>query len=488
MTALSHAIYGSTTWDDIIDGDDCFLEVTGKSMTCDDKGVWIRDPGAPQLNWHPNSELDAPFAHDPRTTPNLPFRFSAAHLAAFMLDGVGAFIQERFGPMGGIPDEDELNAFPPEALTAKHAIESAYQAYHEALAAVGPLNPSHNLRVKELSAIEKTARQEARAKLGFKKMASSSKYKEAVAATRQASSDADTAHAKWRKKMVQHLLSSEGNSNSAAVTAHVTPKQRPAGASAAPMCATLKEASDWLAVYGVIRSPKQIIEDGAKGLVTIWAGLPDGTYIRSAEPYTLPPEEAALFIAAGIPSPAVALAFSERPAEKTEMVQLSPNDCLQFLQINEAHIRGDGFADGATMPDVLNEFSKVLTVRHVDALRVLGDGLSQYAAADKAPSTANESLTDRAEQDQSGTPQGGRPRVAWRVFIEENLDSCVAAQERGGPRGLIKFMHEHGRSHRIHENKSAHDTIIYETEMGDRTTVKKKTIQTAISELKRSRR
>lgn len=166
--------------------------------------------------------------------------------------------------------------------------------------------------------------------------------------------------------------------NTAAVTAHVTPEQRRSGASAPPMCATLKEASDWLAVCGVIRSPKQIIEDGAKGLVTIWAGLPDGTHIRSAEPYTLPPDEVALFSAAGLPSPAMALAFSERPAEQTEMVRLSPDDCLQFLQTNEAHVRGDGFADGATMPDVLNEFGKVLIVRHSDALRVQGDDLAKY--------------------------------------------------------------------------------------------------------------
>lgn len=384
----------------------------------------------------------------------------------------------------------------------------------------------------------------------------------------------------------------------------------------APMFATLQEASDWLAQSGVVRSPKQIIEDGAKRLVAIRAGLPDGAYIPFARTRKTTPEDAAVFAAFGDTCPDEVTEFGQLPAQKTEVLTLTPADCVQFLQTNEARIRGEGFADGTTTSRVLEEFGKVLTVKHMDALRIQGQDLASYLVVLNAQSQAGESVryretrtpaplsamvspggvaptrltrwdvktwrswdaallvhgfdpdtfgetthgaqvphctglcgtvftgddsfhrvrkllrvweddhpnqerttpadfiawckckgvdtgwlrgfeaptaqppiesAARREQPQSGTPQGGRPRVLWRVFIQENLGACIAAQDKGGPRGLIKFMCEHGASHRIHENKSDPDTFTYENEMGDRKPVVKKTIQTAISELKRAR-
>lgn len=210
MTKLGDAVYGLTAWQDIINDDSCFREVVGQSMTCDERGVWVRDVGEPSLNWHPLNELDDPIARDPRQNPHLPFHFSATQLAAFMVDGVGYFLRERFGELGADADEDVLAAFPPEATTAKHAVRAAFQALREAIEVVGKLDVTSEVQVRELSAHQDAARREARASLGLDGMAQSDKYRSAVEATRLARKAAIAAEAAWRKKVVQHLLRVEG--------------------------------------------------------------------------------------------------------------------------------------------------------------------------------------------------------------------------------------------------------------------------------------
>lgn len=227
MTSLSDAVYKQTEWEHIAKAtnlSDGGADETLQPLTVKHDGVWSEDSGYDRLDWHPYIELDEPITHSPAHHPYLPFPFSARDLAAFMLDGLGYFVRFRFGEWVDGPCEEILNDMPAKALTAKHAIRCAFQAYRESLAEVGGLDPTFEQRVTELRAVEDSAREEARAQFGFKKMAESTAYKEAVEATRQARRDADAAEAAWRKKMVRHLLKLKGNGNSPAVTAKGLPR------------------------------------------------------------------------------------------------------------------------------------------------------------------------------------------------------------------------------------------------------------------------
>lgn len=230
MTSLSDAVYKQTEWEHIAEATnlpDGRADETLQPLTVKHDGVWSDGWGNDTLDWHPYVELDEPITKSPAHHPYLPFPLSARDLAAFMLDGLGYFVRSRFGEWADGPCEEILNEMPAKALTAKHAIRCAFQAYREALAEVGDLDPAFEQRVTELRSIEDSARIEARAQLGFEKMAESSLYKEASEATRQARRNADAAAAAWRKKMVQRLLRPEPDSNGAAITARVTPKHRP---------------------------------------------------------------------------------------------------------------------------------------------------------------------------------------------------------------------------------------------------------------------
>ncbi len=77
------------------------------------------------FEWNPacDTENDA----DPKITPLLPVPFSANELAAFLLYGVGDYIQERLGRIGEL-DEDQLlrlggirDKLPREALRTAYA-------------------------------------------------------------------------------------------------------------------------------------------------------------------------------------------------------------------------------------------------------------------------------------------------------------------------------------------------------------------------------
>lgn len=227
MTSLSDAVYKQTEWEHIAEATnlpDGRADETLQPLTVKHDGVWSDGWGNDALDWHPYVELDEPITHSPAHHPYLPFPFSARDLAAFMLDGLGYFVRSRFGEWADGPCEEILNEMPAKALTAKHAIRRAFQAYREALANVGDLDPAFEQRVTELRTVEDSAREEARAEFGFEKMPESTAYKEAVKATRQARRAADAAAAAWRKKMVRHLLKLEGNGNSSTVTATELPQ------------------------------------------------------------------------------------------------------------------------------------------------------------------------------------------------------------------------------------------------------------------------
>jgi hypothetical protein len=140
----------------------------------------------------------------------------------------------------------------------------------------------------------------------------------------------------------------------------------------APRYATLSEACEWLETQGVRRVPRQLIEAGDAGRLTLCAGVPEGAHAfeRNSRELKL------------------------RRFAKGELVELSRADCRQFLQTGEAHIYGAGLGPSdverhlaqrgvtVTGTDPLGDLSTALIVRHDSALRVKGDELERYAGTE----------------------------------------------------------------------------------------------------------
>lgn len=187
-----------------------------------DDGVWLRPNDAvDSLNWTPACDLaDGPDAPDPLTEPALPFPFSAAQLAAFMLDGWGEHLRESFAGEKGQPDlvtqgrrlGGVRDAKPREALVAAFSAlaracrqvgepdESLVEAVQAADAAFGAATAEaerlHDWREAGITESERSARVRRR--------------NQATAAAEAVLKGAREArvrdHEAWRKAMVRVLL------------------------------------------------------------------------------------------------------------------------------------------------------------------------------------------------------------------------------------------------------------------------------------------
>lgn len=115
-----------------------------ENLRIDEMGVWIEPfldhegnsflttDESNALEWKACCELDGPNEPDPRTAPALSIPFSEMELAAFMLDGVGGFLQEVYGSLQMGPDESVLKTFPVVDKKAKEALIGAYAAFQKA--------------------------------------------------------------------------------------------------------------------------------------------------------------------------------------------------------------------------------------------------------------------------------------------------------------------------------------------------------------------
>lgn len=76
---------------------------------------------------------------DPASEPALPFPFDARQLAAFMLSGMGAMVADHFGRDWKTgPDSDALeHSIPIDEEWLRKTVEGAYDAYREAMKAIG---------------------------------------------------------------------------------------------------------------------------------------------------------------------------------------------------------------------------------------------------------------------------------------------------------------------------------------------------------------
>ena len=122
----------------------------GSHWGIDERGVWppVMDYGEGKrlgllseykvLSWKPVMAFqDDQNAPDCKDTPALPFPFDARDLAAFMLDGVGAFVADYYGDWEDGPETESLNDIDPSNNYARRPVREAFDAYRQAVKSVG---------------------------------------------------------------------------------------------------------------------------------------------------------------------------------------------------------------------------------------------------------------------------------------------------------------------------------------------------------------
>jgi hypothetical protein len=175
-------------------------------LRVDEAGLWVNPKQPLGLGWTPLIDIDKPGSPNPSTNPSLPFPFSARQLAATMLGGAAGIIQDRFGAWNCGPDESTLAYLDEQATKAKEVLRLAYQAYRDAQAIVGSLDPALELQADEAKREYEAVKKKARAALGLEKMAESLELQEARRASETASQRAEDEMRAWRKKIVCQLL------------------------------------------------------------------------------------------------------------------------------------------------------------------------------------------------------------------------------------------------------------------------------------------
>ena len=168
------------------------------------------------FEWNP--ACDTEDDTDPRSSPLLPIPFTANELAAFLLYGVGDYIQEKLGPIGRL-DEDELDGLGGvRDKLPRQALRAAYAEAERAQQVVGPPDIEAQKLADTLSDQLDEAEHEANRRFGvFARDISADEANrrrdmaiESVAELRRRTETAREKAAKglheWRKAMVRYLL------------------------------------------------------------------------------------------------------------------------------------------------------------------------------------------------------------------------------------------------------------------------------------------
>ena len=169
----------------------------------DDRGVWPAYSDYEEAkrlglksehklqSWKPVTAFqDDQNAPDCKDTPALPFPFDARDLAAFMLDGVGAFVADYYGDWEDGPETECLNDIDPSNNYARRAVREAFDAYRLAIEKVGKYD------------MDALARRDAAHTAYWK----SSNDKALLKAFEDAEAEWDAAYQAWLTKMVRCLL------------------------------------------------------------------------------------------------------------------------------------------------------------------------------------------------------------------------------------------------------------------------------------------
>ncbi len=190
----------------------------------DDRGVWPAYSDYEEAkrlglksehklqSWKPVTAFqDDQNAPDCKDTPALPFPFDARDLAAFMLDGVGAFVAV-YGAWEDGPETERLNDIDPSNNYARRAVREAFDAYRLAIEKVGKYD------------MDALARRDAAHTAYWK----SSNDKALLKAFEDAEAEWDAAYQAWLTKMVRCLLEPQAAAPALHVATEPTQEQRQA--------------------------------------------------------------------------------------------------------------------------------------------------------------------------------------------------------------------------------------------------------------------
>ena len=195
----------------------------------DERGVWIESAMAAGstveeenvLLWHPRIEVWEPGMPSPDEVPSLPFPFTPAQLAAYMVAGCGYWLQEFYGDLEDCLEDDALNRLGDRGVVAKAALTAAYEAYRIADSAVVRQDRRLWKRCRVLCKWfdRCNARANRRERLyeagisGDEYFARRARAKESVSnlweQCREAQAERDKDGARWRKEIVRGLLTRE---------------------------------------------------------------------------------------------------------------------------------------------------------------------------------------------------------------------------------------------------------------------------------------
>lgn len=108
-------------------------------------------PPGELFDWTPVYDMNWPGAPNPMTAPMLPIPFTAAELAAFMLDGAGAMIPEALEcSIGGRVEDSPRLPTSPRLRDVRSAVRSAYFLTAQAMERVGFFDHDKKIQVHAL--------------------------------------------------------------------------------------------------------------------------------------------------------------------------------------------------------------------------------------------------------------------------------------------------------------------------------------------------
>jgi hypothetical protein len=206
--------------------------------------------------------------------------------------------------------------------------------------------------------------------------------------------------------------------------------------SKAPMCLTLEHACEWLGQRGVSLQPLALLEEAARGRIPIFAGIPEGAYSGPVGPSTTQPDELIEMLKLFGHDVAEAKNWRKfslvegRRFRKGEMMPVTPDDCLQFLQTGEAHIYGQGGQEwiDAGLPD---EWAVEMKVLDIEAFRVKGCDLEAFESV-VAKTAATSASTQPAPVSEGVAPGVGETSQARRARLLAWCDEEVQARGKYG--------------------------------------------------------
>lgn len=180
---------------------------------------------------------------------------------------------------------------------------------------------------------------------------------------------------------------------------------------------TLQEGAEWLVHRGVAKRPKGLIAAASEGRIQIFAAVPEGAHHGFISPSSTTTRGRTFTFNVG------------HRFKRGEMVAVSPDDCVQFLQIGTAYIRDAGGQEwiDAGLPD---EMAILLTVSHIDAFRVRACDLEAFADTQTSAPACSASASAVALPEPVVAPAEAVPAKWWEAVLPYMVETLKAGRFR----------------------------------------------------------